>query len=97
MSGKSIEERKAALKERVQSQLQASQDATEQRALVSSEELVVSVEDVDAAVELAAEKTKQRWLRLEEEESGSMEKHRCIYWAHYWAHYWDYTTDFNCK
>ncbi len=70
MSGKSIEERKAALKERVQSQLQASQDATEQRALVSSEELVVSVEDVDAAVELAAEKTKQRWLRLEEVERG---------------------------
>tara|TARA_B110000467_G_scaffold29026_1_gene26097 strand:- start:36 stop:935 length:900 start_codon:yes stop_codon:yes gene_type:complete len=70
VSGKSIEERKAALKERVQSQLQASQDATEQRALVSSEELVVSVEDVDAAVELAAEKTKQRWLRLEEVERG---------------------------
>ena len=70
MSGKSMEERKAALKERVQSQLQASQDATEQRALVSSEELVVSVEDVDAAVELAAEKTKQRWLRLEEVERG---------------------------
>ncbi|MDE0557131.1 MAG: carboxypeptidase-like regulatory domain-containing protein [Candidatus Poseidoniaceae archaeon] len=70
MSDKSIEERKAALKERVQSQLQASQDATEQRALVSSEELVVSVEDVDAAVELAAEKTKQRWLRLEEDERG---------------------------
>lgn len=70
MSGKSMEERKAALKERVQSKLQASQDATEQRALVSSEELVVSVEDVDAAVELAAEKTKQRWLRLEEVERG---------------------------
>ena len=70
MSGKSMEERKAALKERVQSQLQASQDATEQRELVSSEELVVSVEDVDAAVELAAEKTKQRWLRLEEVERG---------------------------
>ncbi len=70
MSGKSIEERKAALKERVQSQLQASQDATEQRALVSSEELVVSVEDVDAAVELAAEKTKQQWIRLEEVERG---------------------------
>ena len=70
MTGKSIEERKAALKARVQSQLQASQDATEQRALVSSEELVVSVEDVDAAVELAAEKTKQRWLRLEEVEKG---------------------------
>jgi len=65
-----MEERKAALKERVQSKLQASQDATEQRALVSSEELVVSVEDVDAAVELAAEKTKQRWLRLEEVERG---------------------------
>jgi len=70
VTGKSIEERKAALKARVQSQLQASQDATEQRALVSSEELVVSVEDVDAAVELAAEKTKQRWLRLEEVEKG---------------------------
>ena len=70
MSGKSFEERKAALRARVQSQLQASQDATEQRALVSSEELVVSVEDVDAAVELAAEKTKQRWLRLEEVERG---------------------------
>ena len=70
MSDKSIEERKAALKERVQNQLQASQDATEQRALASSEELIVSVEDVDAAVELAAEKTKQRWLRLEEVEKG---------------------------
>ena len=70
MSDKSFEERKAALRARVQSQLQASQDATEQRALVSSEELVVSVEDVDAAVELAAEKTKQRWLRLEEVERG---------------------------
>ncbi len=70
MSGKSMEERKAALRARVQSKLQASQDATEQRALVSSEELVVSVEDVDAAVELAAEKTKQRWLRLEEVERG---------------------------
>ncbi|MEJ6531357.1 MAG: hypothetical protein QNL81_07270, partial [Euryarchaeota archaeon] len=44
--------------------------ATEQRALVSSEELVVSVEDVDAAVELAAEITKQRWLKLEEVERG---------------------------
>jgi hypothetical protein len=65
-----MEERKAALRARVQSKLQASQDATEQRALVSSEELVVSVEDVDAAVELAAEKTKQRWLRLEEVERG---------------------------
>ena len=65
MSDKSIEERKAALKERVQNQLQASQDATEQRALASSEELIVSVEDVDAAVELAAEKTKLQWLRLE--------------------------------
>ena len=70
MSDKSIEERKAALKERVQNQLQASQDATEQRALASSEELIVSVEDVDAAVELAAEKTKQQWLRLEEVEKG---------------------------
>jgi len=70
VSGKSFEERKAALRARVQSQLQASQDATEQRALVSSEELVVTVEDVDAAVELAAEKTKQRWLRLEEVERG---------------------------
>lgn len=70
VSDKSIEERKAALKERVQNQLQASQDATEQRALASSEELIVSVEDVDAAVELAAEKTKQRWLRLEEVEKG---------------------------
>jgi hypothetical protein len=70
VSGKSMEERKAALRARVQSKLQASQDATEQRALVSSEELVVSVEDVDAAVELAAEKTKQRWLRLEEVERG---------------------------
>ena len=70
MSNKSIEERKAALKERVQNQLQASQDATEQRALASSEELIVSVEDVDAAVELAAEKTKLQWLRLEEVEKG---------------------------
>jgi len=70
VSGKSFEERKIALRARVQSQLQASQDATEQRALVSSEELVVSVEDVDAAVELAAEKTKQQWLRLEEVERG---------------------------
>ena len=70
MSDKSIEERKAALKERVQNQLQASQDATEQRALASSEELIVSVEDVDAAVELAAEKTKLQWLRLEEVEKG---------------------------
>jgi hypothetical protein len=70
MSGKSFEERKAALRTRVKSQLKASQDATEQRALVSSEELVVSVEDVDAAVELAAEKTKQRWMRLEEVERG---------------------------
>jgi hypothetical protein len=70
VSGKSIEERKAALRARVQSQLQASQDATEQRALASSEELVVTVEEVDAAVELAAEKTKQRWLRLEEVERG---------------------------
>ena len=70
VSDKSIEERKAALKERVQNQLQASQDATEQRALASSEELIVSVEDVDAAVELAAEKTKQQWLRLEEVEKG---------------------------
>ena len=70
MSDKSFEERKIALRARVQSQLQASQDATEQRALVSSEELVVSVEDVDAAVELAAEKTKQQWLRLEEVERG---------------------------
>jgi len=70
VSDKSIEERKAALKERVQNQLQASQDATEQRALASSEELIVSVEDVDAAVELAAEKTKLQWLRLEEVEKG---------------------------
>ena len=70
MSGKSFEERKAALRARVKSQLKASQDATEQRALVSSEELVVSVEDVDAAVELAAEITKQRWLKLEEVERG---------------------------
>lgn len=70
MSDKSMEERKAALKERVQNQLQASQDATEQRALASSEELIVSFEDVDAAVELAAEKTKQQWLRLEEVEKG---------------------------
>jgi len=70
VSDKSFEERKIALRARVQSQLQASQDATEQRALVSSEELVVSVEDVDAAVELAAEKTKQQWLRLEEVERG---------------------------
>ena len=70
VSDKSIEERKAALKERVQNQLQASQDATEQRALASSEELIVSVEDVDAAVDLAAEKTKQQWLRLEEVEKG---------------------------
>ena len=72
MSGKSFEERKVALRARVQSQLKASQDATEQRALVSSEELVVSVEDVDAAVELAAEITKQRWLKLEEV-GGSLE------------------------
>lgn len=70
VSDKSMEERKAALKERVQNQLQASQDATEQRALASSEELIVSFEDVDAAVELAAEKTKQQWLRLEEVEKG---------------------------
>ncbi len=70
VSDKSIEERKAALKARVQSQLQASQEATEQRAIASSEELVVSVEEIDAAVEFAAEKTKQRWLRLEEVEKG---------------------------
>jgi hypothetical protein len=70
VSDKSIEERKAALKARVQSQLKASQDATEQRAIASSEELVVSVEEIDAAVELAAEKTKQRWLQLEEVEKG---------------------------
>lgn len=70
MSGKSVEDRKAALKARVQSQLKASQDATEQRAIASSEELVVSVEEIDAAVELAAEQTKQRWLQLEEVERG---------------------------
>ena len=70
MSEQSIEERKAALKERVKDQLQASQDATEQRAIASSEELVISVEEVDAAVELAAEETKQRWIRLEEVERG---------------------------
>ncbi len=70
MSGKSVEDRKAALKARVQSQLKASQDATEQRAIASSEELVVSVEEIDAAVEMAAEQTKQRWLQLEEVERG---------------------------
>ncbi|RZD42994.1 MAG: hypothetical protein CXT70_02115 [Methanobacteriota archaeon] len=70
VSGKSVEDRKAALKARVQSQLKASQDATEQRAIASSEELVVSVEEIDAAVEMAAEQTKQRWLQLEEVERG---------------------------
>lgn len=70
MSSKSRDERKAALKARVQAQIKASQDATEQRAIASSEELVITVDEVDAAIELAAEQTKQRWLKLEEVERG---------------------------
>lgn len=65
MAGKSIEERREALKERVQSQIKASEDAKASRELSAAEELVIDSDAIDQAVEDAAARLQSKIDALE--------------------------------
>jgi hypothetical protein len=65
MAGKSIKERREALKERVQSQIKASEDAKASRELAAADELVIDSDAVDQAVEDAAARLQAKIDSLE--------------------------------
>tara|TARA_B100001093_G_scaffold169000_1_gene161672 strand:- start:4253 stop:5131 length:879 start_codon:yes stop_codon:yes gene_type:complete len=72
VEGQSIEERRAALKERVQAQLKSSEEAKLSRELAAENELVIESDAIDLAVEQAAERLQAKIDALEDSDRNRL-------------------------